>query len=208
MGVHWKIRFLGRLSKKVAWTVCRFKRGLGKKTGLCFWGGLIPQCIYLRGSDTQIPLCIYIWRKRPRPSVQSKEKLKLCSFEWSYWKAWNFPSNEESTAEDHLLTTYPKFFEKLIFLTPWYAHVLEWNEKSFYFFHWVIWNKCLFNYLSTNLYNLSNNHSVYFSFDICFYLYILFHCELSLVLKKNSNVAGTWFQTNCRKILVLNINSH
>ena len=47
MEVHWKIQFLGRggyekqymwgeLPKKGAWTVCRFKRGLGKKRGVMF----------------------------------------------------------------------------------------------------------------------------------------------------------------------------
>ena len=46
MGVPWKIRFLkggswkASMPKKVgAWTVCRFKRWLGKKRGWCFWGG-------------------------------------------------------------------------------------------------------------------------------------------------------------------------
>ena len=57
LGVHWKIWFLGggltknqyrgdELPKKGAWTVCRFKGGLGKKDGGgVFEGGLIPQCI-------------------------------------------------------------------------------------------------------------------------------------------------------------------
>ena len=45
-GVHWKIRLLGgftknqieggRLPQKGDWTVCRFKRGLGKKQGVVF----------------------------------------------------------------------------------------------------------------------------------------------------------------------------
>ena len=52
-GVHWKIQFLGsgghekpiyrgELSKKGVWTVCKFKGGLAKERGWCFWGGLIP----------------------------------------------------------------------------------------------------------------------------------------------------------------------
>ena len=53
MGFHWKIWFLGGGSWKTniylkgwgAWTVCRFKMGLGKKDGEgVFDGGLKPQC--------------------------------------------------------------------------------------------------------------------------------------------------------------------
>ena len=43
MGVHWRIQFLGGVHKYMgnclkrgAWTVCRFKRGLGKKKGVVF----------------------------------------------------------------------------------------------------------------------------------------------------------------------------
>ena len=54
---HWKIQLLGGRSQKTnileglpkrmgegGCTVSRFKRGLGKKRGWCFWGGLIPRC--------------------------------------------------------------------------------------------------------------------------------------------------------------------
>ena len=57
MGVHGKIRFLvggvhkkpiyrGKLPEKGAWTVCRFKRGLGKKEAV----------IFLSGGGTDIPI--------------------------------------------------------------------------------------------------------------------------------------------------------
>ena len=56
MGIHWKIRFSGRFTKKQyvggnclkreAWIVCRFKAGGAwqKRGGWCFEGALIPQC--------------------------------------------------------------------------------------------------------------------------------------------------------------------
>ena len=47
-GVHGKMQVLEvgvHKNIRVAWTVFRFKGGLGKKEGWwCFWGGLIPQC--------------------------------------------------------------------------------------------------------------------------------------------------------------------
>ena len=55
MGVQWKIQFLGvawknnilgvNCLKKVAWTVCRFKKkGFARKRGDVFEGGVRPQC--------------------------------------------------------------------------------------------------------------------------------------------------------------------
>ena len=55
MGVHRKIWFLegvhektniqgGGLPKTGAWTVCRFKRGLGENKGVFLRGWLIPEC--------------------------------------------------------------------------------------------------------------------------------------------------------------------
>ena len=65
MGVHWKIWFLGGCMKifclkRGAWIVCRFKKGLGKKEGVMFWGGegLRPQCTLWVGGAfllTQVP---------------------------------------------------------------------------------------------------------------------------------------------------------
>ena len=34
-----------------------------------------------------------------------------------------FPSKKKNYFGDYSCSTYTKFFEKLIFLTPWYAHV-------------------------------------------------------------------------------------
>ena len=61
MGVHWKIWFLvgfmknqyiaGNLLERGAWTVCRFKGGLEKRGGWCFWG---------RGVDTPMHT-MWLW---------------------------------------------------------------------------------------------------------------------------------------------------
>ena len=70
LGVHWKIRFFGCVSRKInieegdclkrgPWSVCRFKGGLGKKMGECFWseegwypnahyGGQVIECLLLQ----------------------------------------------------------------------------------------------------------------------------------------------------------------
>ena len=58
MGLHWKIWFIwgrfhekpmyrgGLPEKRRAWTVCRFKRGLGKKEEGVFEGGWCPNAHY------------------------------------------------------------------------------------------------------------------------------------------------------------------
>ena len=68
LGVHWKIQLLGgdsqknniegRLGdclKRGAWTVCRFKGGLGKKEGVgVFEGGWYPNVCYECDSEDKL----------------------------------------------------------------------------------------------------------------------------------------------------------
>ena len=42
---------------------------------------------------------------------------------------WADDEVDEKEQRDHPLSTYAKFFEKLTFLTPWYAHVVSFSEN-------------------------------------------------------------------------------
>ena len=61
LGIHWKIRLLGGGSQKTieggggAWTVCQFKKGLGKKEedGSFEGGGWYPNAHYVLFSAKQ-----------------------------------------------------------------------------------------------------------------------------------------------------------